>query len=1512
MNFLQDIWSRITGGRRREDEEERQRSQSAPAPAPIRTLPNQKPTRSLADFGNIVLPQPQDIEISAPPKPVQKALEPVPQPKPKPAPAPKPQPVAQAQPRQENALRRLSNSPFTKNVAAPALAGAARGGTGFTNFLLDYTPLNAINQGYKRLTGGWLTDRINQAVLPQAEALENRSDTKIPENIPLVGGEQPASLVAKLAANPFNALPLARAGTLATRAGTGALSGGAAGAAEPAENLQERASNTLVSALFGSGLGVLLGPRLSSAPARLADDIPLRSLESESPDQQLLRQLNREVQEQVGRTGDTLLDEPTFIRQQPRPEAVIASPDPAPPIPSTAPFPGTVASPDIAPPIPSTQPSGMVKGFDQQVAEFVADERIPVDMRQAIQDQAAKVDQPPQEALPGPAPVGITDVPTEAAIPNPANALPEAPPIVDPATLKAAIEAPAEVPTSLAEAPKSIPETTLFRGSKGNVEEINKAYQRILDVGDDQRSLIQQFADQGDGQARAILDDWNWTKADKYLRDKFSGQYDAIRYNNNQLPNKGVEYHDMESGQFLHTDRAGASVYARQNRGGKYVAGMAESPASPAPADGIQATNANIPTTGEIRRSTGTYARGQEYQATSREATQLEGSRRAANTSFDEFMAGVSDKGTFDVSDRATALALQERFPVGSPEHRMLGQLSNKVGTAAAQTLALIERTMRKTASADQLTNRFVNKLRNVRDIDALEAADDFAEVTAKNQEFTAARESLDAAVESFYNNGAKNADGVVEAFQKLDAADRAAKYAEYQTAARLLKGNSDESAEKLVRKLGQDAGVYAMSLADTFNLSSTRVMLNNFINTLTVRGEEQVLGKIGASLARKLTGANIGGGSFTGSRLGAKLGDKRLLTDIGLRQGRDENLVVRTMRNITTTGNSIGERNIQATAYAALYDHYRAALKAQGYTGDALKQRTLVNTLIDPDAVGYEYFRQSMANNALASTISNRAGKIKLETWISDSMAKHLGDTPKVREASQFMTRWLIGYPTVAVRAAQGGLKRAFLGTTTASQAVASALKGAPPEVTAQHIKNAVKEFGSGVTMYGLGGALSAAGLISGSYPSDPDDRAAWEREGRRENAINIGGNWVDLPQMMGVFALPLLMGATIEQNMQDDRPPSDGVIRGSLKTIIDAMPHDTLLNNLQLLEDFSRGRDIDSGLARTLSSTVRGVTPFGSLLNQAAKATDSTANELGEGDLVAQFVARVMDGIPGLANQLPNKEVEGQEIQNPGAIARFLGSTGRVQEGGVERTQEIAQEVDDGVRQLNEYGALSDNIRSILEEDVHGAFDRAKNGQPLREGELEALTKGMTKGVTTDADTAFLSNGDYESNLAVLKIKRDMLAKDPTTTKATLDNYDTQIKRGEIYQELQTPYPLIEAYRNTELTEWRDMADPESPDYDPDQYNLLAALDKAMTDQGVSRRSSDKNKPKYYPEKEGSGRGRGGSGGTGGNISAPTNMRGLALGSFNPQSIGQAKLPGVRRKMTRELARPRKITVS
>lgn len=893
--------------------------------------------------------------------------------------------------------------------------------------------------------------------------------------------------------------------------------------------------------------------------------------------------------------------------------------------------------------------------------------------------------------------------------------------------------------------------------------------------------------------------------------------------------------------------------------------------------------------TGEIGKSKGKFSKGQKYEKTSRAASAGRGAIEAEKTSFDKFINNIDEKGTLDAIDRDTAVEMQKKYDAGSAEHQLLGDIVNKVHTQAAQIMATIKRTIRNRSTAKQLTDKFSNKIYKILDDDRVITKEDFKPVQEKNRIFEIARDAKEKAYNKFQANPST---ANMKAFEKANddfiKADIDSLFEEYNTLAKVIKKGKTKNtdAKAYLETLRENSGIYFMDYVDANMLSSTRTMINNYINSMTVSLEESAFGKVGAAVARKLVpDAEIGGGSAVGRRIGKKVGWEQTKTEARLRQKAYGNKFLNTLSNIVTTGNTLGDRNISATAYSAVYDAYKNNLKQKGFEGKELDRRARVMTMADPDGLVQPARDQAMVNVGLAGSFqAGNKARMKLETAMADKlsgmMSTVIGDKAG-KVAAKVVTRVTVGFPTVTVRSAIGGAKRTtapLLGGVSTIQAVSNVVKKGDPNVTAMHIKNAVKEAGSGTTMIALGAALGAAGLISGGYPDDEDEKEAWKREGKSEYSIKLGGNWYNLPQALGVFALPFMVGANAMENVKNGDGILKDIIPTTWETLLNLTPAEQLKSTIELLNDIK-----EASIARFGSSVVRALTPFGSFINQVAKMFDPTVNDTTKGDIIAQFLAKVKDGIPGLANTLEDKEVGGNKIYNPDPIARLMGAISKEQSAGVQKTNEIRAELDAVNKQLTDNGVFTDNIRNILDDDTQVLFDRVKDKKDIDESDTIKLLNGITKGITKEGDTRFLEDEDYDSNLAVLKTKRSMLAADPTTTKDTLNTYDLQIRRGEVYKSNKIPYRLISSYKDITLTEWRELYET-----NPSLYKELYDLDTMMAKADSSRSSKSTSDNKYYWKS--------GSGGSG-------------SGSASAKASAKAMLDAIKGKPVPELPNAPKV---
>ena len=119
---------------------------------------------------------------------------------------------------------------------------------------------------------------------------------------------------------------------------------------------------------------------------------------------------------------------------------------------------------------------------------------------------------------------------------------------------------------------------TVFRGSQGKVKKLTKKFDKVLEIDTNQYELLQTLAKEGNTRAKEHIDSLpkgvkrvDFTIADPIIREAYKGKFNAIQYNNTQLPQIGREWHDLSANVFVAENQETAKQYAAQSRGKKKV-----------------------------------------------------------------------------------------------------------------------------------------------------------------------------------------------------------------------------------------------------------------------------------------------------------------------------------------------------------------------------------------------------------------------------------------------------------------------------------------------------------------------------------------------------------------------------------------------------------------------------------------------------------------------------------------------------------------------------------------------------------------------------------------------------------------------------------------------------------------------------------------------------------------------------------------------------------------------------
>lgn len=861
---------------------------------------------------------------------------------------------------------------------------------------------------------------------------------------------------------------------------------------------------------------------------------------------------------------------------------------------------------------------------------------------------------------------------------------------------------------------------------------------------------------------------------------------------------------------------------------------------------------------------TGEFAKGvngNAYQKTSRASEMQAAVSETANLSTGDVIRSARETaaqngGGFNRRDIRNIAALFEtkRLERGTPEWQEARQILKEDGTNWGQTGALRNYTMRRNASSDELISRFESKMYRLADDPSKIDSKLFDEVDVAETAFVETRDMANKAFDTFNANPTSaNAKAYHAAQDAADKADKTAKQVEYKVAQTALKGNKDIQQVRELEKMAQSADMYQMDAVDASMLSGTGTFVRNFANATVGAVEEGMFGKVGARVSKLITKQNVGGGMNKQNVSGFGDGVKNIVDASKARAGVAGKNPIEHAKNWATTGNQMGDAVIDSQVKGNVADHYTQSLKGEGYKGRELRDRASVLARQDPDNVAETY--QQTARVAAGLGAGNTRNN-KIETTVKNIISDVIsGGKPNAatENAAKLVTRLTLGFPTAIGRSVVEGTKRFTLGAPTFVKAGMTK----DPQVRALLIKEGIKQAGSGATViaplfYGLG----SAGVITGGYPEDQAERDRWAREGITENSIKIGDDYFQLPAYLGSWAIPGLFYASLGRNGGDWGAAASDVA----KAAPDLLP----TGGIDSVLDVVNGRkDIGKYMSQLIPSAVRASTPAGALLNQLAKTFDSTQNETSDGTVMENIVAKIMNGIPGVANSLENKtDAEGNELANPDPFALAMGAASTEQAAGVAQTGVLNDQTNSIAQSMADTGAFSDpNLKATLTDDAtKKIYTNLINGKQVSPDDLEKLQKAMVKGVSEKGtDTAYLEREQYDTNLTALQIKKSLMESDPTTKPSDLKQMDVAIKRGEVYRDNEVPYELIDAYQNTGVDEWRKMGDPESDEFNNEMYQQLWAIDEMMTKAGVSYKKGALDKQKFSAK--GSGSGKGGS---------------------------------------------------
>jgi N12 class adenine-specific DNA methylase len=213
-----------------------------------------------------------------------------------------------------------------------------------------------------------------------------------------------------------------------------------------------------------------------------------------------------------------------------------------------------------------------------------------------------------------------------------------------------------------------------------------------------------------------------------------------------------------------------------------------------------------------------------------------------------------------------------------------------------------------------------------------------------------------------------------------------------------------------------------------------------------------------------------------------------------------------------------------------------------------------------------------------------------------------------------------------------------------------------------------AIAKMALGTTFMSVAAAFAAAGMITGTGPEDPEDRATLMATGWRPYAFKVAGAYLPFNQVLGPYGMLMgSMGDLAERwalNNTDQDKKGAGLAAQLLDTVamgglIAARGNVLEQTFLRGLHDFSNMVYAPKQFAqRWASNIVAGFVP--NILGKAADAADPYLRDQAGNGFVDEMGRRVQAKIPGASRYLPAREdLLGNPIER-NAYTRQVGLTG------------------------------------------------------------------------------------------------------------------------------------------------------------------------------------------------------------------------------------------------------------
>lgn len=467
----------------------------------------------------------------------------------------------------------------------------------------------------------------------------------------------------------------------------------------------------------------------------------------------------------------------------------------------------------------------------------------------------------------------------------------------------------------------------------------------------------------------------------------------------------------------------------------------------------------------------------------------------------------------------------------------------------------------------------------------------------------------------------------------------------------------------------------------------------------------------------------------------------------------------------------------------------------------------------------------------------------------------------------------------------------------------LASASKGDVDGV----VENLAKTANNAAYTYALGYLLTQTGVITNKDAQGYNDAGAY---------FHIGGRYIPVA-FSGFFAPNIILGNAAYQGLNDNGNggTADKIGTFASQSLLNWMKSANALNALGTDNNVSRAFSSAQQPGSTATAGDIGAQLGGGVAGQYIPAATGDVNAVLNNGLKIggkQVIPDTLNPTHEAADTKATKtSAAGNQVKDQvGSAIRSLEnrvplvSQGLPRKAGV-AASDLVDRVTHGNRDTN---ATVQKAKDEASAQNQAASDKAKD--------IPDPNGKYAKGDSFDnAVEARIEKGDYDKASAAYQQKLDAQKKDSNIPASKNKELQDKITTLKVLKDGGYDPKIIDQYKKTSVSEWRDMGDPDSDSYDPKTYELLYRYDSALAKDGVSSSSTDPTDNKYTAKKAStSGRGSAASKALsqikGNTVSSPTDLKNIDFGKLAPEKAGSIKIPTIQKLTAAQ--EPKKRTIS